>query len=187
MNIKKMIEENFALSIASIVIASCSSGFGLGLGFSEMVRVESKDNQIQLLNSKIKDLNNIMSEKELKIKTISSEMKPFQDNLTSITLENKGLETRLASCNDRVEQWSKALDEWKNAYKMTNTELNNCRANANIFDKLSEIEQKKTNIELKLHSAIENPLDQESIPLYQRQALEYQTRILELERKLISQ
>ena len=187
MSLKEKIEKNVALYISGIVISSGVIAFGAGFGLNEIVRVENKNNEIQLLNKEIENLNNEISKKTSTIEAINNEMKPIQNNLADIILENKGLENKLASCNDRIEQWSTALDAWKVAHEKVSSILDSCKTNASILDKVKEIEYKKTITESKLNSAIDNVFEENLVPNYQRQVLEYQARLIELEKKLISQ
>ncbi|MEL3921979.1 hypothetical protein V1481_01290 [Aeromonas enteropelogenes] len=183
MSLDELIKNNTTLSVISLVIIGGISGFGL----CEKVRVEGKNNEITLLKNSIEDLRYSLSGKDDDIKSMKDEVQPLRNNLSKLQSENKELESKVAAYDDNIKQWSKALDEWKNAYNSTNLALKNCSANANVLDTIRDVEQKKTNVELSLQAAMENPLEQERIPHYQRLALEYQTRILELEKKLMPQ
>lgn len=176
----KLISESLTLSVLGILFTGASFGFW----FSDIIRVENKNNEIKSLNSTIKNLKNTLSEKESSIKYMENEITQFKEPLSSLTIKNRKLESTLTSCNDNIEQWSKALNEWKGAYEKTSFELNNCKSNSGILNKIKEIEYKKSQVESRLYSALDNELEKESVPFYQRQALEYQERIIELEKKL---
>ncbi|MBL0571922.1 hypothetical protein JD522_00515 [Aeromonas hydrophila] len=181
MDFKKLIEDNLTLSVLGFLFTGATAGFG----FSEIIRVEGKNVEIQSLNNKIDELKYTLSEKEATVKILNDEAAPFKDALSNLALKNKEIDTKLTYCNGEIDKWSKALDEWKNAYKKTKIELNGCESNSNIMSKIKDIELKKSNVESRLYSALGNDLDKESVPFYQRQALEYQTRLVELEKKLI--
>lgn len=187
MNLIEKIEKNVPIYISGIVISSATIAFSAGFGLNEAVRVENKNNEILLLNKKIENLNDKISEKTAIIEAINNKIKPIQNKLENITLENKGLESELASCNDRIKQWSTALDAWKVSHQKVSGMLDSCTANASILGKVKEIEYKKTITESKLNSAIDNVFEENLVPNYQRQVLEYQARLIELEKKLISQ